>query len=403
MFKLALRNLFRQRTRTGLTLTVIVFGVVGLILSGGFVEDIFVQLREFTIHSQLGHLQVYRKGYYEEGRRHPYKYMIEDASGLVDQLEQLPHTADVMRRVNFSALLTTETADLAVVGEGVEPDKEARLGSYMQMTKGRQLSDADAYGIVIGEGVARSLQLNPGDFITLLLSNASGEMNSLEFEVVGVFQTFSKDFDARAIRIPLDVAQELLNTEAVHSIVLSLDRTESTDVVFAAVKSLLPADRFEIKKWIELSKFYRKTVALYKQQFGILQLIILGMVLLSVANSVSMAANERVGEFGTLRALGQRSRDIRRLLWMENAILGSLGAGIGAALGVILAWGISQIGIPMPPPPNSNTDYTAYIRIIPVAVVAAAAIGLLATMISSVLPAFRVSRVDIADALRQNI
>ena len=64
MFKLALRNVLRQQTRTALTLAAIGLGVAGLILGGGYVEDILVQLREATIHSQLGHLQVYKTGQY---------------------------------------------------------------------------------------------------------------------------------------------------------------------------------------------------------------------------------------------------------------------------------------------------------------------------------------------------
>ena len=72
MLKLALRNVFRQRLRTGLTLLAVATGVLGLILSGGFIEDVFVQLGEATIHSRLGHLQVTRAGYRTAGRTEPY-------------------------------------------------------------------------------------------------------------------------------------------------------------------------------------------------------------------------------------------------------------------------------------------------------------------------------------------
>jgi hypothetical protein len=68
MWKLALRNVLRHKTRTGMTLLAIIVGVVGLILSGGFVQDIFTQLGEVLIHSQSGHMQVARDGYFEQGR-----------------------------------------------------------------------------------------------------------------------------------------------------------------------------------------------------------------------------------------------------------------------------------------------------------------------------------------------
>ncbi|PIV71902.1 MAG: ABC transporter permease, partial [Rhodocyclales bacterium CG17_big_fil_post_rev_8_21_14_2_50_68_7] len=69
MFRLALRNVFRQKIRSAMTLTAIVFGVTGLVLSGGFVRDMFVQLAEAIIHSQLGHLQVNKLGFFELGSR----------------------------------------------------------------------------------------------------------------------------------------------------------------------------------------------------------------------------------------------------------------------------------------------------------------------------------------------
>ncbi len=90
----------------------------------------------------------------------------------------------------------------------MEPDKEARLGTAMMMVAGRALSDRDAMGVVVGEGVAAALQLEPGSYLTVMVSTADGALNALEYEVVGVFRTFSKDYDDRAIRIPLAAAQE---------------------------------------------------------------------------------------------------------------------------------------------------------------------------------------------------
>ena len=65
-----------HKTRTGMTLLAIIAGVVGLILSGGFVHGIFTQLGEALIHSQSGHVQLSRAGYFEHGARSPEKYMI---------------------------------------------------------------------------------------------------------------------------------------------------------------------------------------------------------------------------------------------------------------------------------------------------------------------------------------
>lgn len=399
----ALRNLTRQKGRTGMTLASIVFGVIGLILSGGFVEDVFIQLREATIHSRLGHLQVYKEGFYAQGSKDPYAYMIEDAAPIEQKAAAQPGVVDTMKRLNFFGLLNNGKTDLPIIGEGVEPAKEAKLGSFFFIIEGRQLTDEDAYGVLLGEGVAKSLKLEVGSFVTVLANTPDGALNSLEFEVVGVFRTFSKDYDARAIRVALPASQELLSVGGVHAVVVSLADTLATDASAAALKSALAGDGFELMTWFELDDFYASTVELYKSQLGVLQFIILVVVLLSVANSVSMTAYERVGEFGTLKALGKRDRDISRLIILENSMLGFIGASLGVLLGVGLALGISAVGIPMPPPPNANVGYTAMIRVVPVVLVVSFLIGFVATVLSALLAARGAARVPVVEALRQNI
>ena len=403
MLKLALRNILRHKLRTAMTLAAIVFGVVGLILSGGFVEDIFLQLAETTIHSQSGHLQIYKTGFFAQGSRAPEKYLIDEPDSIRSALDRFPEIDDTMARVNFSGLLNNGRTDLSIVGEGVEADKEARLGSHLRISAGRQLGKADAYGILVGHGVAASLKLIPGERVTLLLNTAEGAMNSLEFEVVGVFQTFSKEFDARAVRIPLAAAQELLNTQGINRIVLSLKKTEDTERVTRSLAAQLDGALYELKTWRQLNDFYQKTVDLYARQFGVLRLIVLIMVFLGVANTINMSVFERTGEFGTMMALGNTRMTIFQLVLLENVLLGLIGASVGALLGVAMAVLISTVGIVMPPPPNANIGYTALIRIVPSVVVMAFLVGLIATILAAIFPASRVARTPIDEALRQNV
>ena len=402
MLKLALRNLFRNRLRTLMTLASIAFGVVGLILSGGFVKDVFYQLGEALIHSQSGHVQVSRPGFRAKGTRRPESYLIEDVESLRLIALQQPGVVDAMARVSFSGLLSNGRTDWPIAGEGVEPEKEAALGSQLRVTAGRQLSAHDAHGIVLGDGVAKTLGLQPGDHVTLLLSTTEGALNTMELKVVGTFQSFSTDFDARAVRIPLGAAQESLGSRGANSLVLSLQRTEQTEGVVAGLQNVLATTDFEVLAWTELNPIYDGVVALYERQFGVLQLIILVLVLLSVANSVTMSAFERVGEFGTLMALGNRGGTVFGLLVIENAMLGIGGSLIGVGLGLLLAVSISSAGIPMPPPPNASIGYTAHIRIVPAVVVTAFLAGVGATVLASLLPAWQVGRIPVVDALRHN-
>lgn len=403
MLKLALRNVWRQKARTAITLAAIICGVASLILAGGFIQDIFVQLGEAIIHSQTGHLQVFRKGFPERGTRSPERFLIDHPELLAKQIAANPGVAVVMSRLYFSGLINNGRRDLAIVGEGIEPDKEAKLGSFLSISAGRQLADRDRDGILIGQGVAQSLAVKPGDRLTLVASTAEGAMNTLDFEVVGVFQSFSKEFDARAVRIPLAAAEDLLSTQGVNQLVVSLKHTEDTDRSLALLASQLAGGPYEAHSWRTLSDFYDKSVQLYRSQFGVLKLIILLMVLLSVANSVNMSVFERQSEFGTMQAIGDRSSVIFRLIVTESLVLGLTGAALGILLGCVAAWLISAVGIPMPPPPNANLGYTAAIRLVPANVLAAGGIGLAATCLAALFPAYRTSRIPVVEALRQGI
>ena len=403
MFELALRNLRGHKVRTAMTLGAVFFGVMSLVLSGGFIADMFIQLREAVIHSQFGHIQINARGFFEKGARAPDKFMIGDSDRLKQEIARLRGVDDVMARVSFSGLLSTGRSDRSIIGEGIEPNRESKLGTYIRIESGRALIDDDKYKMIVGKGLADAFKINVGDRVSVLVSTSGGGLNTLDFDVVGTFKSFSRDYDARAVRVPLAAAQSLLNADGVNTLVVSLADSLDTGRVAGLLAGQLDPQKFEIKKWNELSDFHDKTVALYDRQFGILRMIVLIMVLLSVVNSVNMGAFERVGEFGTMMAIGNRRSVIFRLVMAENVLIGAIGSTAGLLVGVAVALAISAIGIPMPPPPSSDVGYMAHIRVVPSELVLAFAVGFLATIAAAVFPARRVARIPVVDALRYNV
>jgi len=251
--------------------------------------------------------------------------------------------------------------------------------------------------------VAEALAVAPGDWVDLMTNTSDGAVNMLEFEVVGTFQTFAKEYDARALRLPLPAATELLGSDGAHLAVLRLARTEDTAAVAAQLRDRLPEDAYELRDWRQLNPFYEQTVTLYQQQFGFLVLVILLVIALSVGNAINMSVHERAGEFGTLLACGARRRHVFRLIVLESLLLGLLGGVLGVFLGNLLAIVISAVGIPMPPPPNSDLGYTALIRQAWWITGLALLVGVLAPVFSALRPARRAAQADIAEALRQGV
>lgn len=400
---LAWRNVFRHRFRSAVTLAAIAFGVIGLALTGGFIADVLTQLGEAVIHSQSGHLQITRKGYLNVGSRKPEQYLIEDPDRVEAIAARDPAVSSVMARVRFPALLNNGRADLAIAVEGIDPDAEARLGSYVRIVDGRRLSGKDVDGAMVGQGVANALRLAPGDRATLVTTTLAGATNTLDVQVVGTFQTFSKEFDARTVQIPLQAARNAIETRGANAVVVVLKRTGDTEAVSRQLEDRLKASGLEVSTWQQLNDFYDKTVNLFNRQFGVLQAIILVMVLLTVNNSVNMVVFERTAEFGTMGALGNRRRRIVLLLVAEGLLLGVVGASLGVILAVVLSLIISSVGIPMPPPPNSDLGYTATIHLSLPLLAGSFGIGVLATLVAASIAALKMRNVPIVDALRHEI
>ena len=223
-FRLAFRNLRRNRRRTTIALSTIGFGVVALVLAGGFIEWIFWAMRTATIESQLGHVQVVRDGYLDAGASDPFAYLLPENSPEFTALQQTPGVEFVTPRVAFMGLVSHGDVTISFAGDGVVPENEKTVSKLLVITTGENLSDASANEVIMGEGLARNLGVTIGDSVVLLVNTAAGGINAVELKLVGAFTTAVKAFDDSALRIPIGVAHSLLRAEGAHRWVMLLDK-----------------------------------------------------------------------------------------------------------------------------------------------------------------------------------
>lgn len=380
----------------------VTFGIVALMLASGFIEWIYFDLRESTIHAQLGHLQIVRPGYEDAGRADPFAYLLPAGSDALDRVRRTPHVTAVAPRLRFSGLASHGDTTISFVGDAIDPALETELSRSLLIEKGAPLAPGDTKGVLFGAGLAHNLGVDVGDTVVLLVTTASGGVNAVELTLRGIFSTVTKAYDDSALRMPIDVARSLLRVKGAHAWVVLLDDTQQTDAVAATLRVALPAGQFEVIPWHALADFYRKTVELFSKQVGIVRIIIGAIIVLSISNTLTMAVLERTGEIGTSMALGVRRRRILGQFVAEGVALGVIGGVIGIALSVLLAWVISAIGIPMPPPPGMAHGYIGQIRITPALTATAFALAAITAIVASLYPAWRASRLAIVDALRRN-
>jgi putative ABC transport system permease protein len=402
---IAIRNLTRNRRRALMALLTVGMAVIAMVLADGFVQWIFWAMREGTIQSQLGHIQVVRPGYHRAGAADPFAYILPRDAAEQRAIEKMPGVKVAAPRLSVSGLVSHGENTVSFIADGIDPKRETELSKAFRIVEGHDLAGADGLEVILGRGLARNLGVKPGDTVALLSSTASGGINAVEAQVAGLFISANQAYDDSALRLPIGLAQTLLRVEGAHSWLILLEQTEHTDGQLAQLRERFPeaTHQLEFVPWYERADFYNKTVALFSQQMNVLRTIVGVIIVLSISNMLVMNVLERTGEIGTLLAVGFRRKKIMQFFAVEGLLLGFIGGTAGVLIAYGLAALISAIGIPMPPPPGMEEGYTAEIRITLPVLANAFVIAFFTTALAGLYPAWKASRLNIINALRHNI
>ena len=400
--RLALRNLARNRNRTLVAMLTVAGGVVAFLLAGGFINWMFDNMREGTIRSQLGHFQVVRPGFFDKGIADPYAFLLPGKSAAEDSIVAAKGVTTLTPRLVFSGLVSFGETTVGFAGEGIDPVRERPISTRLTIKEGRDLRDNDDNAALLGEGLAKTVGVKPGDTIVLLGTAANGSPSAIEVIVAGTFFTIYKEYDDTALRLPIPLARKLMRVDGATSWVALLENTEQTAATVEELRTKLPEKEFQVVPWSELADFYNKVVVLFSKQVDVVKIIIGLIIILTISNTQTMSVLERTTEIGTSLAIGLRSSDVLRLFLLEGALIGIAGGIIGILMGYLLGAVISAIGIPMPPPPGMARGYLGEIQISAALALDALVLALVTTLAASIMPAWRASRMNIVDALRCN-
>jgi putative ABC transport system permease protein len=233
----------------------------------------------------------------------------------------------------------------------------------------------------------------------LLIARDATATRSAMVTVTGVFHTGSQEFDNRAFRVPLTVAQTLLGTDRVESISVALSGIETWSSFARAAKTALPdLDAVSFEELDEV--YYRHAVDWLDAQFGFIRSIILLVVFLGIFNVISMTVLERTGEIGALRANGDGRLEIATGQILEAAALGGLGGAVGLLAGWALSAGPLRDGVSMPPAPGITRSFRILIELGLRDALQALLLCTVTSVAGCLPPVLRATRISITEALR---
>jgi ABC-type lipoprotein release transport system permease subunit len=427
-FRLGLRNLFRNRWRSALTLAAVAVAVGLMVWTLGFYEGWLNEMVRGATAVETTQAQVHTAGYVESPR--VYRTFSLDSAAL-RRIMAVDGVRAVSPRAQLFGLIGNEERSQVARIIGVDPDLERAATPVTDgIVKGRWLATTPPdypapREVVLGEGVARQLHVGPGAELVSFLEAADGSLGNELFVVVGVLRTGNTALDRMSAFIHLDDARTMaVLGDGIHELAIRaepLDRApQVADAVAAALGTGLetPAegavergevdgDALVVRPWQEIVPSINQMIVIFRQSYWFMYLLVYLVAAIGILNTQRMSAMERRREFGVMIAIGMRPRRMFRTLVVETLVLGIVGAAIGALAGSLLTWYHATAGFDM----TALTDQAAfsymgvafseriYFDLHPTAVIQPVAVMLVVAALSGLWPAVRSARTDPAPTI----
>lgn len=332
--KMAYRNLLRHRRRSALSALALSIALALLLFMAAFFKGEMRSSMEDTLRLSSGHLQVRDADYDPDKSSVAWEYLIENPDQVARQIAALGPVKFATPRLFASGIVSVGDDSAGVQIIGVDPASEANAPYRDGLIAGEFPGADDRTGILIGYPLAESLGLRVGNSLNLLVNTSEGQVDEQNFIVRGIFSTGSSTYDKGIVLLPLAKAQAFSGAGNRASIIfIILQDREQAETVASAITG----DAFKVETWQEMNELLVLVNDFSNAYIMILNLIILGVTVTVIVNTMLMAVFERTREIGILAALGMKGRQIIALFLSEAALL-ALG---GVIIGLLVGWALS--------------------------------------------------------------
>ena len=341
LWQLAMRNIWRNRRRTLLTLSAMVVSSALLILCLGVFSGMLKDMLASATEQYFGHLVISAEGY--QGDRDMFANFSEKTAFTVLQQQQVRGYSP---RLRSFGLLSHQYNSSPVELLGVQPEQEAQVTSLQEhLQAGTYLLPDDRNGALIGAGLARRLAVQPGDQLVFVTQAADGSIGNDLLDVRGIFSTGDQGHDNGLVLVPLPWLQQLLVLpETIHEISVRIEQPLQAAELADTFRQKLPAS-LEVLDWGQMLPEMREVVASYDVSRMIIVTILYIATGLGILNTFFMSVMERTREFGVLMAVGMRPGQIRLMVLLETLAMGLIALLVGVSLGVLLSLYMATVGI----------------------------------------------------------
>jgi ABC-type lipoprotein release transport system permease subunit len=342
LWRIAVRDLGRNKRRSALTLIAVAMGLALVISLHGFEMGAIQGAIDDNIRVQTSHVQVRGESYDADKVSLKWEDLLEEPQGLAAQAQTLAEVRAAAPVLWAGGVLATVEESVGVRVFGIDPPSELAAPFREGLVAGEFLAPDDRGGVLISRRLAKSLGLTVGDDVSLLINTSGEQPDEAIFTIRGLYDTGLPGFDGATIFLPLSKAQAFTRVgDRASAVVALLHDRETAD----AVASALRAPGLGVLTWRDLNQLLVEGMNSAMGFLYMIYLIVLAMVAVIVANTLLMSVFERTREMGILAALGLKGRQIMAMFLIESATLGAIGVILGVLLGSLGVYYLATEGI----------------------------------------------------------
>ena len=406
--KMAWRNLWRNRRRTYITLSAIVFGVFMAILMMAMQDRNWDDMIRLAARLGAGHVTIQHPEYLDSPT------LTRTVQGT-DRLKRLAaedeRVVRVVERITGFNLLSTarENIGAGFIAVAPEQEDEETLSFIEAIVEGEFFSSSTDGGIILGEKLASNLDVELGSKVVYTLTDKEGEIVSALARVSGIVRTGSPSVDAGISLLPIDTVREVVGFAPDEAIQIAafVDDQRVSDAVVADLDARVSEDA-AVLAWHELQPDLAVFIAMKVGGSVVMTLILAALVAAGIFNTLFVSVMERLREFGIMLAVGFSPGQLFGLIMLESAWLAVIGLAAAAAvtIGPYLYLASTGIDISAMIPADQveiagvGMSTTLRVGIYGKNVALIGVSALAAILLSGVYPAWRAGRADPVETIR---
>lgn len=353
LFKIAFRNIMRNKRRTITSGITIAFGIMFFIFYDSIMNGMDKGATDNMIQLSTSSIKIYTKEFYEDRKSFPLKHGIKNENEIKDFVFENSNVTGVTPRLEFLGELSNYTEYKPIIGKVIKKENDALVFKLRDYIMGEYFSFNSEREIILGKKLAKEMGVDIGDDITLYALTRYESRNADDFKVVGILNTTDPNINNNTVLITYKAANEFLDLENLKTeLNVSIKKQNKFDDELKIME--------KIKKDLEI-RFPNMAILTFedmaadfinmkeqKQAWSwVFIIVILLIAAVGIFNTVLMSVYERIREIGVLRAHGLKPFELAVLFIYEGFITGIIGGLLGVFSAICLNVWLVNFGIPI--------------------------------------------------------